>query len=239
MACGSQKWNGNWALLVRAPKQDQDQGRQVQAAGADLIARGQHLVEVVASDDVPDQQDADKQAQPAGGRDRQRHARAVAGAGVVMPVADEQEREQAGQLPEEDQLDQVAREHDAQHGAHEGEQEREEARHRILGRHVVARVEHDQEADAGDQHGEQPGEAVHAQAEVEAQGRHPLDADAQDAAMANGSVLEGRQDGGAQGHRPCQEGSTVPGILAQEDGNEAPDERKGDDGQEGQATGHG
>ena len=57
--------------------------------------------------------------------------------------------------------------------------------------------------------------------------------------MANGSVLEGRQDGGAQGHRPCQEGGTVPGILAQEDGNEAPDERKGDDGQEGQATGHG
>ena len=52
-------------------------------------------------------------------------------------------------------------------------------------------------------------------------------------------ILEGRQDGGAEGHRPCQEGGTVPGILAQEDGNEAPDERKGDDGQEGHATGHG
>ena len=76
-------------------------------------------------------------------------------------------------------------------------------------------------------------------AEVEAEGRHPLDADAQDAATVNGRILEGRQDGGAQGHGPGQEGGTVPGILPQEGGNEAPDERKGDDGQEGHATGHG
>ena len=49
---------------------------------------------------------------------------------AVMPVADQQEREEARQLPEEDELDQVAREDDAEHRAHEGEEERIEARHR-------------------------------------------------------------------------------------------------------------
>ena len=91
-----------------------------------------------------------------------------------MPVADQQEGEEARQLPEEDELDQVARQHDAEHRAHEREQEREEARHRIGGGHVVARVEHHQEADAGDQHGEHPGEAVHPQGELEAELGHPF-----------------------------------------------------------------
>ena len=110
----------------------------------------------------------------AGGGDDQRHARAVARRGVVVPVADQQEREEAGQLPEEDQLDQVARQHHAQHRAHEGEQEREEARHRVGRRHVVARVEHQERGrDPGDQHREHPGEAVHAQREVEAEGGQP------------------------------------------------------------------
>ena len=70
----------------------------------------------------------------------------------VVPVADQQEREEARQLPEEGELHQVAREHHAQHRAHEGEQEGEEARHRVVGRHVVARIEHDERADPGDQH---------------------------------------------------------------------------------------
>jgi hypothetical protein len=89
---------------------------------------------------VADQQDADEQAQPAGGCDRQRHSGTVPCTGIVVPVADEEEGKEAGQLPEEDQLDQVAGKNDAQHGAHEGEQEREEARHRIGGRHVIAGV---------------------------------------------------------------------------------------------------
>ena len=69
-----------------------------------------------------------------------------------MPVADEQERNQARQLPEDDELDEVAGDNDAEHRAHEREEERVEARHRILRRHVVARVERDERADDGDEH---------------------------------------------------------------------------------------
>src|SRR3546814_9643781 len=84
------------------------------------------------------------------------------------PVADQQEGEKARQVPEEYELDQVAGKHDAQHGAHEAQQKREEPRHRIGRGHVIARIEHHQQADGGDQNREQPGEAVHAEREVEA-----------------------------------------------------------------------
>jgi hypothetical protein len=96
----------------------------------------------------------------------------------VVPVADEEKGKEAGQLPEEDQLDQVAGQYDSQHRAHESEQKSEEAWHRVGGRHVIAGIEDHQKADAGDQHGKQPGEAVHPQGEVQAEGRQPLDAQA-------------------------------------------------------------
>ncbi len=51
--------------------------------------------------------------------------------GAVIPIGDQHERGEAGQLPEHHQLDQVARQHHAEHRAHEGQQEREEARHRV------------------------------------------------------------------------------------------------------------
>ena len=134
--------------LGQGAEQDEDQRRQVERMRPDPVARGQHEVEVVAADDVAQDQNAGEQAQPAGGGDGQRHAGTVARGRRVVPVADQQEGEEAGQLPEEGQLDQVAGKHHAGHGPHEGEQEREEARHRIFRRHVVSRVEHHESADA-------------------------------------------------------------------------------------------
>ena len=133
----------------------------------------EHSIEVIAADDMPEHQYAGEQAESAGRRDDQRHARAIPRLRSLVPVADQQEGEEAGQFPEEDQLDQVAREHDAEHRAHEGEQEGEEARYGIGGGHVVAGVQHHQEADAGDQRGEHPCEAVHPQVELEAELRNP------------------------------------------------------------------
>ena len=162
--------------LGQGAEQDEDQRRQVER-----MRRGcgrptaSTAVEVVAADDVAEHQHAGEQAEPAGGGDGQRHARAVARGRGVVPVADQQEGEEAGQLPEEDELDQVAGEHHARHGAHEGEQEREEARHRVFGRHVVARVEHHERADAGHQPGEEPGEAVHPQRRSRARAGHPVE----------------------------------------------------------------
>ena len=45
----------------------------------------------------------------------------------MVPVADQQEGKQAGQLPEERDLDDVARQHHTCHRAHEGQKKRKEA----------------------------------------------------------------------------------------------------------------
>ena len=38
---GSQKWNGNCALLVKRAEQDEDQSRQIESVRADEVARGE------------------------------------------------------------------------------------------------------------------------------------------------------------------------------------------------------
>jgi hypothetical protein len=58
-----------------------------------------HLVEVVAADDMPEHQYAGEQAEPGGRRDNQRHARAIPRLRNLMPVADQQEGEEARQFP--------------------------------------------------------------------------------------------------------------------------------------------
>ena len=170
---------------------------------------------------MPEHQHAGEQAETAGRRDDQCHARAIARLRCLVPVADQQERKEAGQFPEEDQLDQIARQHDAEHRAHECEQEREEARHGIGGRHVVAGVKHDQEPDPGDERGEHPGEAIHPQAELEAEFRNP-----------GGVVLEDPAIGDARigcNHRPESNNSDdsrqvrfcVAGICPEQNGQAA------------------
>ena len=100
----------------------------------------------------------------------------------MMPVADQQEGDDARQLPEDRQQDQVSGENDAEHRPHEGEEQRKEAGDRIFGCHVIAGVEHDEHADRSHQNGEQPGKAVHSQGEVEAELGYPGKFIAQDAA---------------------------------------------------------
>src|SRR3546814_2170249 len=95
--------------LGQGAEEDQEQRRQIQVMAADPLAGGQDRVEVVAADDMAEQQEPEQEAQPAATGDRQHHSRAVAGPYGVVPVSDEQEGEQAGQLQEESQLNQVAR----------------------------------------------------------------------------------------------------------------------------------
>src|SRR3546814_16489786 len=88
--------------------------------------------------------------------DDQRHARTVARALIMVPISDQQEGEEAGQFPEEGDLDQVARQDDAEHRPHESLKKREEARDGVLRRHIIARIENDERADAEDKLGEEP-----------------------------------------------------------------------------------
>ncbi|MNN27998.1 hypothetical protein D3C81_1415510 [compost metagenome] len=145
---GQPELEGKLRTLAQGAHQDQGQQHRIQRVLANKVASGQDLVQVVAADHVAQQQGTDQQAQATGTGDHQRHVSAATGVGAVVPVTDQQEGEHAGQLPEEHQLDQVARDHQAQHGAHERQEKGEEARHRVLGRHVVARIQRHQCADA-------------------------------------------------------------------------------------------
>ena len=208
------------ALGQRAEK-DQDQRRQVERAGPDRAAGFQHPIEVVAAGDMAEQQYAEEEAQAARCRDRERHASAVARGGIVMPVADEQEREQAGEFPEKHQLDEIARQHDAEHRSHEREEERKEARNRILGRHVVARIKHDQKADPGHQDGEQPRKTVEPQGYVEAQLGNPWQNEANDAPLANRRVKHDGDDDPEQGRGAGESGRRIVRFEGKERSQQA------------------
>ena len=76
---------------------------------ANLLPRCQHIVEVIAAHDMTQHQHTHQHGQAARSRHRQGHARATSCILAVIPVADQQEGEKTGQLPEEHQLDDVAR----------------------------------------------------------------------------------------------------------------------------------
>jgi hypothetical protein len=192
------------ALGERA-EQDQHQRRQVKRALADVVARGEDRIDVVTSRDVREHQHAGQQAQSARDGDDQRRARGIARRLAVVPVADQEEREQAGQFPEEHKLDHVPRQHDAQHRAHEAQQQREEPDQRVLARHVIGRVDSDQESNAAHQDQEQPGESVHAQREIQAKARRPRESEAKHVAVGNGREQQRRKDQAdsrGAGHQP-------------------------------------
>jgi len=76
--------------LGEGAEQNQNQSRAIKVVRADQAARCEDPVEVVAARDVPEQQHAAKEAEPAGRGDDQRHTCAVAGARILVPIADQQ-----------------------------------------------------------------------------------------------------------------------------------------------------
>ncbi len=200
----------------QSTEKDQDERRDIERVRADDSAGREHSIEIVAANDMPEHQHAGEQAKSARRRDDQRHPGAIPRLRCLMPVADQQEGKQAGQFPEEDQLDQVARKHDAKHRAHECQQEREEARDGIGGRHVVARVQHHQESDAGDQSGEHPSEAVHPQTELEAEFTNPRRLVFEHSASAKPRVTCKHQHESDQRDDSGEVGLGVAGICAEQ-----------------------
>ena len=176
--------------LRQGTGEDEQKGGKVEIVQTNEVAGRKHRIEVVASNDVADDDEADQQAETAAPSDDQRHVRTVAGRALVIPVADQQEREDAGQFPEDRQQDEIAGDNHAQHGAHEGEQEGEKAWHRILGGHVVTRVKHHEKADAGDKHREQPGETIHAQRDIQPEFRHPFEVSAHHRSSGDRGIKE-------------------------------------------------
>jgi len=230
---------GKLGALGERTQGDQHQGGHVPLVVADPVAGVQHRVEVVAAHDMADDQHAGKQAQAAGGRHGERHPGATTRVDPVVPVADQQEGREAGQLPEEDELDQVAGQHHAQHRPHEAQQERPEARHRVGGRHVVAGVHHHEQPDRGDENREHPGEAVHAQREGQAERGQPVPLRADHRAVGDAGIeragygeADHRHAGGEPAYRPA-------GAAGDECRQETAEERKDEHDQQKDLVRHG
>src|SRR3546814_10258274 len=90
----------------------------------------------------------------------------------------------------------LARQDDAEHRPHESLKKREEARDGVLRRHIIARIENDERADAEDKLGEEPGETIEPKGEVEPEHRQPGQFESHDIAAFDKRII-GRDDPGA------------------------------------------
>ena len=120
-----------------------------------------------------EQHDARQQAQASRHGDQQPLLRRTPRRRLLRLVADQQERRQAGELPEHQQRDEVIGQHGAQHGAHEQREEGEESRQVGRPAQVARGVQVDVGADAGDEQREQQRQAIEAQRQAHAQAGNP------------------------------------------------------------------
>ena len=138
---------------------------------------GDDVGEVVASRRLAQHDDADKHRQPAGGGDQKCLCCRAARGGALGVMADEEERQDCGDLPEDVQHQHVVAGDQAEHGAGERHHlggEQSESGFVVL--EVARAVEEDQGADAEDQQGHDGGEGVEPHVDVHRQTRDPLDA---------------------------------------------------------------
>src|SRR5690606_27853141 len=101
--CGHRVWKpemeGELCALGKRTQQEEHERGDVERVSPDCVARGQYDIEIVASDNMPNDEDAREERQPAGRGDGQGHAGAVSRRLIMMPIADQQEGEDAGEFP--------------------------------------------------------------------------------------------------------------------------------------------
>ena len=122
IALGSQKWNGTCADFVNAPSRISASATacSADARGSRRARRARPSSKLPAA--WPEQEDAREQREPAGAVTMSA-MRAPARIGALVPEADQQERGEARQLPEDEEQEQVVGEHDAEHRRHEDQSE--------------------------------------------------------------------------------------------------------------------
>ena len=123
IAPSNQLENGSWADFVMPAKHSSAAGSSTSALSGELISACNSMPPVFFSS----QTIATREGQPAGQVHHQRPERIALGF-FGLRVADQQERAQRGDFPEQEQPDQVIGENEAEHRAHEDEQQREEER---------------------------------------------------------------------------------------------------------------
>jgi hypothetical protein len=146
--------------------------------------------------------------------------------------ADQQEGREAGQLPEDEQRQDVVAERHAEHRAHEGEERRVEAASLRMIVQVLAGVEDDERADQRDQQREQQPQPVEVEGQRQAERRRPRPLDQAAARGQRRPKLCSEDDGdenGPGGKEPCGPGYTP---------HEPRRERRGEEGRQDDGRDH-
>ena len=179
MAPGSQKCSGTIADLDSAPINTS--ATPIDAASPGRRIGDQFGQQVGAAGGAEDD-DADEHRQPARGGDQQRLGGRPPAGGALGVVADQQERQDGGQFPEQVEHQHVVADHQAEHRAGERDEFGRETGQALLGVTVVMvevlrAVEEHQRADAEHQDAHDRGERVEPQRDVHRQLRHPVEVD--------------------------------------------------------------
>ena len=211
---GQPEMEGKLRAFGQRAAKNENKCRQIEGMGADRGPGLDDLVQIVASRHMAEDEKSGQEAESAYAGHGQRHAGAVARAGVLVPIADQQKREDAGHFPEDRQQDDVAGQDHAEHRAHEGEEEGEKPRDWILGRHVITGVEHHEQADAGNEDCEDPGKPVQPQGEIQPELRQPFHIVFQRAAVADSRIKKDAADETEKGDAACNGGGAGGCAIA-------------------------
>ena len=173
IAPGSQKWKGNWADLVKAPRSTRRSAGRVERVTLDGGGLGAEGRQLQGARDFPEEEEAGEEGEAA----RAGHEKGLEGALarllLLVVEADEEVGADARQLPEDEERDRVVGEHEAEHRGHEEEGRRAKAAQPWVALEVAAAVNEDEGADAGDEEREQEREPVEAEGEADAEAGHP------------------------------------------------------------------
>ena len=160
--------------LGKAANQNQAKDHRIKRRGAHRIAALQYGGKVKRSGDQPQRHHAPDQRQPPAAGHRQRHARTLPAFRLVLPEPDQQEGRKAGQLPEHQQQQHIARNHNAQHRALKQHQTGKEPPGRFALVKVEMAKDHHQQPDAEDQARKHQSQRIDHQRQVQPQRRHPV-----------------------------------------------------------------
>ena len=126
-----------------------------------------------AAASLPEHHGGGQQRQAAGAGHEQGLKRSTPRFLPFVLESNQQVRRETGELPEDEERDEVVAEHDAQHRSHEGEERDVEAAGVRVLLEISRGVQHNQRADAGDQHREQHAQAVEAERQRQPEARRP------------------------------------------------------------------
>jgi hypothetical protein len=168
---GEPEVEGEDRRLAQGPHEQQHERRVDDRAGRRLGEDGGDARSAGVDDH---QHDADEHDESAERRHQQGLQRGAAAGRAAVVVADEQVRQDARDLPEHHENDEVVGEHEAVHRAREREQHGGELAEVVgLPPEVPAAVDHDESADARDDERHEPAEGVHAHRQLDAERRDP------------------------------------------------------------------